>query len=113
MTGPQRLGNWLAPRLMHWWLGSSFRDMPPLKACRISALESLALQDTGHGFTIELLIKAHRAKLRIAQLDAHCRLRRGGVSKVSGNLRGASRAAVKIVLTIAQHAIRERVRQVL
>src|SRR5438128_8251725 len=90
-------------------IGARYHDMPPFKACSLAALERLRLRDTGHGFTIEMLVKAHAAKLRVAEVEVRRRTRRGGVSKVSGDLRGASRAAVKIVSTIARHAVRERV----
>jgi len=108
MTPVQRFGNWLAPLLMRWTMGAPYHDMPPFKACSMAALDSLALADVGHGFTIELLVKAHTRRLRVVELPVRCRARRGGVSKVSGNLRGASRAAAKIITTIARHAARER-----
>lgn len=104
MTGVQRFGNWFAPMLMRRLLGAPYRDMPPLKACRVAALERLALQDVGHGFTIELLIKAHRGGLRIRRRPVSCRARRAGSSKVSGTIVGSVRAAGKIVTTIARHA---------
>lgn len=108
MTFVQRWGNWFAPLLMRWTLRAPYRDMPPFKACSMSALDALALRDTGHGFTIELLVKAHMRGLATVEIPVRCRARRGGVSKVSGNVRGASRAAVKIVSTIARYAARER-----
>ena len=108
MTPVQRFGNWLAPLLMRAAMGAPYHDMPPFKACSMEALDALALADIGHGFTIELLVKAHARDLRVIELPVRCRARRGGVSKVSGNLRGASRAAVKIVSTIARHGAQGR-----
>lgn len=109
MTPVQRFGNWLAPFLMRLAMGAPYHDMPPFKACSMRALDELALADTGHGFTIELLVKAHERRLRIVEIPVRCRARRAGVSKVSGNVSGASRAAVKIVSTIARHAARARI----
>jgi len=106
MTGAQRFGNWLAPFLLRRLLGAPFHDMPPLKACDAHALDRLALRDTGHGFTIELLIKAHRAGLDVREVPVRCRRRAGGESKVSGTLRGSVRAGVKIVSTVLVHAAR-------
>jgi glycosyltransferase involved in cell wall biosynthesis len=111
MTPVQRFGNWLAPFLMRWTMGAPYHDMPPFKACSMKALDGLALGDVGHGFTIELLIKAHHRRLRVLEIPVRCRARRGGVSKVSGDFRAASRAAVKILSTIARHALSERVRR--
>ena len=108
MTPVQRFGNWFAPLLMRWTLGAPYHDMPPFKACSMAALDGLALADTGHGFTIELMVKAHHSGLHIREIPVRCRARRGGVSKVSGSLRGTSRAAAKIMSTIARHAVRAR-----
>jgi glycosyltransferase involved in cell wall biosynthesis len=106
MTGVQRFGNWLAPLLIRASVGARYDDMPPFKACSAAALDRLRLSDVGHGFTIELLMRAHEEGLRVEQIPVACRVRRGGESKVSGTLRGASRAAVKIVTTIGRHAAR-------
>ena len=108
MTSVQRFGNWFGPALMRIGLGAPYHDMPPFKACSLAALELLGLSDTGHGFTIELLIKAHRAGLRVVEIDVRCRARMGGVSKVSGTVVGASRAAAKIVSTIARYTVAAR-----
>jgi glycosyltransferase involved in cell wall biosynthesis len=104
MTPVQRFGNWFAPLLMRWTTGATYHDMPPFKACSMDALDRLALADTGHGFTIELLMKAHAIGLRVVEVPVRCRARSGGVSKVSGTALGASRAAVKIVTTIGRYA---------
>jgi glycosyltransferase involved in cell wall biosynthesis len=104
MTPVQRFGNWFAPRAMRLLTGARYADMPPFKAIRREALDRLELTDTGHGFTIQLLLAAHRARLRVVEVPVRCRLRRGGVSKVSGSVRGSARAASKILLTIARHA---------
>jgi glycosyltransferase involved in cell wall biosynthesis len=108
MTSPQRFGNWLAPALMRVLLGVSYSDMPPFKAIRMDALERLALRDRGHGFTIELLLRAHALQLRVVERPVHCRARAAGVSKVSGTLSGSARAAVKILTSIARHVIHPR-----
>jgi len=106
MTPVQSFGNWLAPLLMRLMLGARYRDMPPFKVITLEALQRLDVRDLGHGFTIELLIKAHSRALRVVEVPVRCRARRAGVSKVSGTLRGASRAAVKIVSIIGRHASR-------
>jgi glycosyltransferase involved in cell wall biosynthesis len=110
MTPPQRFGNWLAPALMRAVLGARYSDLPPFKAIRVDALERLALSDRGHGFTIELLLRAHALRLRVVERPVHCRPRAAGVSKVSGTLSGSARAAVKILTSIATHALRSRER---
>ncbi len=103
MTPVQRFGNWLAPLLMRAIIGARYSDMPPFKAIRREALDALALDDRGHGFTIQLLLRAHTEELRVVEIPVRCRARASGVSKVSGTVRGSARAAVKIVSTIVRH----------
>jgi hypothetical protein len=105
MTPAQRFGNWLAPLLMRWAVGARYRDMPPFKAIRRDALDALELRDTGHGFTVELLLKAHAQGLETREVEVRCRQRTAGRSKVSGTVRGTVRASFKIVTTIARHAL--------
>lgn len=111
MTPVQRFGNWLSPLLMRVGLGARYRDMPPFKAARLDAIEGLELRDRTYGFTIELLVKAHTRGLRVTEVPVGCRVRRAGVSKVSGTLRGATRAGVVIVSTITRHAASEWLRR--
>jgi len=108
MTPAQRFGNWLAPRAMRWSTGARYSDMPPFKAIRRSAFESLGVTDPTYGFTIELLLRAHARHLRVREVPVACRCRTGGQSKVSGTLSGSARAGVKILWTIARHAIATR-----
>lgn len=105
MTTTQRFGNWLAPRLMHLAVGADYRDMPPFKAIDRRALDRLSLDDRGHGFTIQLLLRAHGHRLRVREVAVRCRRRRTGASKVSGTVIGTARASVKILTTVARHGI--------
>jgi glycosyltransferase involved in cell wall biosynthesis len=106
MTGTQRFGNWLAPWLMRTLFGAPFHDMSPFKAIDLRVVDGMKLRDRRHGFTIELMLRAHAMGLRITEVPVRCRRRRAGASKVSGTVVGAARAAVKIVSTIAKHALR-------
>jgi glycosyltransferase involved in cell wall biosynthesis len=107
MTPVQRFGNWFAPMLMRVAVGARYHDMPPFKAIRADALERLALSDTGMGYSIQLLLGAHRCRLRVSEVEVTCRARRAGSSKVSGTLRGTLRAALKITSSIVWYAIVE------
>lgn len=108
MTRPQRFGNWLAPRLMSLLTGAQYSDMPPQKAITLTAFEALDVRDLGHGFTIELMLKAHRLGLSVREVEVHCRPRAGGKSKVSGTVSGTVRASLKIVGAITYYAISAR-----
>ncbi len=106
MTPVQRFGNWFAPLAMRAVTGARYHDMPPFKAIRVSALDLAFPTDRGHGFTIELLLRAHARGLRVREIEVRCRARRAGVSKVSGTWIGSARAAAKILSTIARYASR-------
>lgn len=103
MTPAQRFGNWFAPLAMRAVVGARYRDMPPFKAITRRAFDELGLTDLSYGFTIEMLLKAHARALRVNEVDVRCRARRGGVSKVSGTVRGTVGATVKILTSIARH----------
>ncbi len=112
MTPVQKFGNWFAPALMRVLLGARYTDMPPFKACSLDAIDRLGMTDTGHGFTIELLLKAH-GQLRVSEVPVRCRARRGGTSKVSGTTGGTIRAAAKILSSVGHHAARRRLESML
>jgi hypothetical protein len=86
-------------------IGTRYHDVPPFKAITVDALDRLALTDTGMGYSIQMLLGAHRHRLRVAEVEVSCRARRSGASKVSGTVRGTVRAAFKITGSIAWHAI--------
>jgi hypothetical protein len=108
MPAPQRFGKWLAPALMRLLVGARFSDMPPFKAIRADALDRLTLRDRAHGFTIELLLEAHRQGLRVVEKIVHCRPRAAGQSKVSGTVSGSVRAGTRIIYSIGRYALRAR-----
>lgn len=101
--GPhQRLGNRLAVTLMRTLLGYAYTDLGPFRAIRRSGLDALHMRDHNYGWTIEMQIKAVRHGLRIQELPVRYRRRRGGNSKVSGNIWGSFAAGCKILWTVAR-----------
>ncbi len=104
MAPAQRFGNWFAPRVMRAMTGARYSDMPPFKAISMSALTRLALTDRTYGFTIELMLRAHREGLRVREVPVRCHARCGGQSKVSGTVRGTVGASYKIIKTILHYA---------
>ena len=108
MTPVQRFGNWLAPRMMRVLLGARYSDMPPFKAITVDALSRLALRDDGMGYIIEMLLKAHALGFRVVEVEVACRARKGGVSKISGTVRGTLRASTKITSAILRHGVAQR-----
>jgi glycosyltransferase involved in cell wall biosynthesis len=92
-----RFGNTLVCSLLRPLLQMQFRDLPSCKAIRASALQRLGMREMTYGWTVEMLVKASRRHLRIEQLDIEYRPRRGGQSKVAGDVRASVRAACKLI----------------
>jgi len=103
MTFPQRFGNWLAPLLIRWFYGYQFSDLGPFRAIRWDKLLTLHMEDRNFGWTVEMQVKAAKQKLRCTEVPVHYRKRAGGKSKVSGTLKGAVLAGLKIITTIFKH----------
>jgi glycosyltransferase involved in cell wall biosynthesis len=92
-----RLGNTLVRWLLRALLQANFRDLPSCKAIRASALAQLDMREMTYGWTVEMLVKASRQHLHIEQLEVDYRPRRGGQSKVAGDLRASLCAAYKLL----------------
>jgi glycosyltransferase involved in cell wall biosynthesis len=102
MTLPQVFGNGLATLLMRWMYGAKFSDLGPFRAISWSKLLALGMVDQNFGWTIEMQIKAHQAKLRYLEVPVTYR-KRIGVSKVSGTVKGVIGAGYKIIFTIFKY----------
>lgn len=103
-TLPQRFGTALACGLMRLFWAGRYQDMGPFRAVRWSSLNSLRMQDTNYGWTIEMQIKALLAGLRLMEVPVDYR-RRIGVSKISGTIRGVWGAGTKILGTIGRYLL--------
>jgi glycosyltransferase involved in cell wall biosynthesis len=67
--------------------GVRYTDMCPFRAIRRHALEKLSMREETYGWNLEMQMKAARG-LRVLEIPVNHRCRSGGVSKVSGTLRG-------------------------
>lgn len=92
-----RLGNQLVLSLLWIALGVRFRDLPSFKVIRADALRELDMREMTYGWTVEMLVKAVRARLRIAEVPVVYRERLAGQSKVAGNFKSSLGAATKLV----------------
>ena len=97
-----------AGRLAGWLLRLLYRvrytDMCAFRAIRRDALARLGMKEQTYGWNLEMQMKAARAKLRILEVPVNHRCRRGGVSKVSGTLRGTFVAGMRIMTTLLRIA---------
>ncbi len=104
----QRIGNRIATSLLAMLMGHSYSDLGPFRAIRADSLEQLGMCDAGYGWTVEMQIKALQHGLRVAEVAVENRQRMGGVSKVSGSLRGSLAAGCKILWTLARNTMHAR-----
>ena len=105
MTLPQIFGNWLATSLMHLFFGSSFTDLGPFRAIKYDSLLDLKMEDKTYGWTVEMQLKALRQKLSYMEIPVNYR-NRIGVSKVSGTVKGAIFAGIKILTWIFKYSFK-------
>src|SRR5262249_15185687 len=96
-----KLAGWLISILY----GVRYTDMCPFRAIRRHALVKLAMTEETYGWNLEMQMKAARAGLRILEVPVNHRCRTGGVSKVSGSLRGTFVAGARIIATFLRIAL--------
>ncbi len=105
MTFPQRFGNGLATFLMKLLFNAKFTDLGPFRAIKYEKLLALEMQDKTYGWTVEMQLKALKQKLTYVEIPVHYK-NRIGVSKVSGTLKGAVFAGVKILTWIFKYSFK-------
>ncbi|NRA94100.1 MAG: glycosyltransferase family 2 protein [Psychroserpens sp.] len=105
MTFPQIFGNWLATTLMALFFRSKFTDLGPFRAIKYEKLLQLKMEDKTYGWTVEMQLKALKQKLSYKEIPVNYR-NRIGVSKVSGTVKGAIFAGVKILGWIFKYSFK-------
>jgi glycosyltransferase involved in cell wall biosynthesis len=98
----------LAGCLMSILYGVCYTDMCPFRAIRRDALEKLSMQEQTYGWNLEMQMKTARAGLRILEIPVNHRCRAGGISKVSGTLRGTFVAGARIIATFLRIAFQPK-----
>jgi glycosyltransferase involved in cell wall biosynthesis len=99
-----RMGNAAVLAALRLLLGRRLRDLPSFKAIRSERLAQLRMAEMTYGWTVELIVKAARAGLRIAETPVPYRPRLGGQSKVSGTVRGTLGAAWALCACAVRYA---------
>ena len=105
MTPQQLVAGRIAGALMRVAYGVRFTDMSPFRALRVTTLRGLGMSETSYGWNLEMQMRAAKRKLRILEIPVDHRCRTGGVSKVSGTLRGTFVAGTKILATALRVAL--------
>jgi glycosyltransferase involved in cell wall biosynthesis len=96
----------LAGLLLRLRYGVRFTDMSPFRAIRRDALDRLGMQEETWGWNLEMQMRAAAAGLGMLEVPVGQRRRAGGVSKVSGDLATALRAAWVLARTFVRLAAR-------
>ncbi|RZA30567.1 MAG: glycosyltransferase family 2 protein [Proteobacteria bacterium] len=105
LTPQQLLAGRLAGALLRLTYGVRFTDMSPLRAIRSDRLAALGMQERTYGWNLEMQMRAAAAGLRCREIPVDHRCRRGGESKVSGNLAAGLKAGWKISTTFLRLAM--------
>ncbi|UZH54194.1 glycosyltransferase family 2 protein [Salinimicrobium tongyeongense] len=105
MTFPQIFGNWLATSLMKLFFNARFTDLGPFRAIKYEKLLALEMEDKTYGWTVEMQLKALKKDFSYEEVPVHYR-NRIGVSKVSGTVKGAFMAGVKILTWIFKYSFK-------
>jgi glycosyltransferase involved in cell wall biosynthesis len=111
MTPQQLVAGQLAGALLRAVYGVRFTDMSPFRAMRVDRLRRLGMAETTYGWNLEMQMRVAAAGLRIREIPVDHRCRRGGMSKVSGNLTAGLSAAWKITTTFVRLAFALRGRR--
>ncbi|MCA9771251.1 MAG: glycosyltransferase family 2 protein [Myxococcales bacterium] len=102
---PQAIfGNWLATTLIRLFWGHRYTDLGPFRAATWEALTRVRMADRNFGWTVELQIKALAHRLRVVEVPARYR-RRKGVSKITGTVSGSVKAGAKILWFVFRYSL--------
>ena len=106
MTVPQHFGNWLASKLLKIFYKVNYTDLGPFRAIRFERYKSLGMSDKTYGWTIEMQIKAAQKKMNYCEVPVDYKARIGQ-SKVSGTIKGAVMAGIKIIFAVFKYKFTE------
>ena len=92
--------------LARWIFGLKARDLGPFRAITWAALRALELDDRTWGWTLQMQLRAHLARMRVQEVEVPRRARAGGRSKVSGSLQISLRAGARMFWTLGRERFR-------
>jgi glycosyltransferase involved in cell wall biosynthesis len=102
LTPQQRVGNWIATRMLRIFYRVKFTDLGPFRAIRWKKLLALNMKDKTYGWTVEMQVKAAKKKYKCVEIPVSYR-KRIGQSKISGTISGSIKAGIKIIATIFRY----------
>lgn len=102
---PQVVAGRLAGLLVRVFYGARFTDMSPFRAIRRDVLDRLGMREPTYGWNLEMLMRVAASGLPSLEIPVGQRRRAGGVSKVSGDLVSAIKAAATLVSVFFRLAV--------
>jgi glycosyltransferase involved in cell wall biosynthesis len=103
LASHQLWGNRVVLGLVRLLTGARLTDIGPFRAIRSDAMARLDMCHPTYGWPVEMVVKAVRRGLRIAEVPVRTR-RRIGRSKVAGTLRGSLLAGYHLIATVLRYA---------
>lgn len=94
-----QVANSFFSRLLSRIWGQKVTDLGPLRVIAWSTLKSLEMRSSGYGWTMEMSSKLLIAKIRHNEIPVNYNKRKKGISKISGNITTAVRAAFIMTIT--------------
>lgn len=104
LNGSQIVAGHLAGLLIRLRYGARFTDMSPFRAISRTALEGLGMREESFGWNLEMQMRVAASGLHVMEVPVGQRRRRGGVSKVSGDLIVSARVAWVLLRTFVRIA---------
>ena len=90
---------------MKLFFRSTFTDLGPFRAIKYDKLIALQMEDKTYGWTVEMQLKVLKKKYSYTEIPVNYR-NRIGVSKVSGTVKGAIFAGIKILTWIFKYSFK-------
>ncbi len=110
VLGHQMAANRALAALIRAAWGARVTDLGPLRAIARRDLLELRMRSRTYGWPLEMVVKAARAGLRVAEVPVDARPRGGGESKVSGTLGGTVRTAARFAEVLVRDGLGPRPR---
>jgi glycosyltransferase involved in cell wall biosynthesis len=104
MNFQQVASGYMAGFILRILYGVRYTDMSPFRAISLETLRKLGMREETYGWNLEMQMRVARAHLRVLEIPVDHRCRTGGVSKVSGTLRGTFVAGARIIATLLRIA---------
>ncbi len=104
MLASQVFAGHLVSLLLRMLYGVRYTDMGPFRTIRRSSLQQLNMSEMSYGWNLEMQAKVAQRHLRMQEIPVDYQCRKGGVSKVSGNLAASFKTGIRILAVLLRIA---------